>query len=136
MASKKLVKAFIAGMALPAFVIPIVYAFMFFQVRNPIARNALLFLPMFLPLAWGLANTLFVKLHNEAAGKNANNGLTITGACLGFLIAVFGVFIVRVPAVVFGKTDAWQYAPLIIVPIIYAILFRYVVKYLNKLVGV
>lgn len=135
MNTKKLVKAFIAGLTLPAIVLPIMYTLLYFNVRNVFTQHALQFIPMFLPLAWGAANLVFVYLHKETSTKGANGGLVVTGACLGFLVAVFGVFIAHVPAMLFGKGHL-QYLPLLIVPVVYAVLFRYVVKWLNKLIGV
>lgn len=136
MTFKKLVKAFIAGMAFPAFVLPIAYTILYFNLHTTITRHALQFAPMFLPLVWGLANALFIKVQEEGSSKKANGGLIITGACLGFLVAVFGIFVAHIPTEIFGSPSNMQYAPLVIVPIIYAIIFRYIVKWLNKLVGV
>lgn len=137
MKSKKFVKAFIAGMALPAVVLPIIYTLLYFNVRGLITARTLQFVPMFLPLAWGLANALCVKVQEDLKPRSINNSLLITGACLGFLVAVFGIFIAHIPTRVFGPNiDSLQFLPLILVPIIYALLFRYVVKWLNKLVGV
>lgn len=136
MNTKKLVKAFIAGMTLPAVLLPIIYTLLFFEVHNVFTKHALQFIPMFLPLIWGLANVVFIRMQKESSNKGTNSGLIVTGACLGFLVAVFGVFIAHIPNAIFGKGTNMQYVPLIIVPIIYAILFRYVVKWLNKLLGV
>ncbi len=135
MNSKRIVKAFIAGLTLPAVVLPIMYTLLYFNVRNIFTQHALQFIPMFLPLAWGVANLVFAHLNKETHTKGANSGLVITGACLGFLVAVFGVFIAHVPSILFGKGQ-YQYLPLLIVPVVYAILFRYVVKWFNKLIAV
>lgn len=137
MTVKKFVRAFIAGMALPAVVLPIAYTILYFNVRSPITTHTLQFIPMFLPLAWGLANAIYAKMLEESSPKKANGGLVVTGACLGFLVAVFGVFVIHAPTAVFGeKVFNYQYLPLIVLPIVYAILWRYIVKWLNKLVGV
>lgn len=136
MTLKKFVKAFIAGMALPAIFLPLAYTILYFYVHGPFAAHALQFIPMFLPLAWGLANAIYIKLQEESSPKGVNSGLIVTGACLGFLVAVFGVFIIHVPSMVFGHASSLQYLPLVLVPIIYAILWRYVVKWINKLLGV
>ncbi len=136
MNNKKLVKAFIAGMVLPAFLLPILYTLLYFNVRNVVTQHALQFIPMFLPLAWGLANTLFIHLHKDTSTRGMNTGLIVTGVCLGFLVAVFGVFIAHVPTMLLGKGTHLQYLPLLVVPVLYALLFRYVVKWLNKLLAV
>lgn len=136
MTSKKLIKAFIAGMAFPAFALPIIYTLMFFKLHSVLTRHMIQFIPMFLPLVWGLANCIFVKMHKPSAHKRVNRELMATGASLGFLVAVFGVFVARIPAMMLERGSEWQYAPLIIVPILYALFFRYIVKWLNKLLEV
>lgn len=135
MNTKKLVKAFIAGLTLPAVVLPIMYTLLEFNVRNVFPQHTYHFIPMFLPLAWGLANAIFIYLHKEGSSKGVNGGLIVTGACLGFLVAAF-VVMTRVPEMVFGRGSNLQYLPLIVAPVVYAILFRFVVKWLNKLIGV
>ncbi len=135
MNTKKIVKGFIAGMALPAVILPIIDTLLQLKMPN-ITKSSVQFLPIYLPIAWGLANVIFLSMHKGSGSKTLNHGLVITGLCLGFLVAVYGVFILNVPTQVFGKGTNIEYAPLILVPIIYAILFRYVVKWLNKLVGV
>lgn len=135
MTSKKFVKAFIAGLALPAIILPVLYTLLYFNVRNALTHHALQFLPMFLPLAWGLANALFIRAHEKGSAKTVNRGLIVTGAILGFLVALFGVYVAHVPEVILGKLNHVEYAPLVVLPILYAILFRYVVKWINKEVG-
>ncbi len=135
MNSKRLLKAFIAGLTFPAVVLPLVYTMLYFNVRVVYTQHFLQFIPLFLPLTWGIANALFFYMHKGSSPRSTNNGLIVTGACLGFLVAVFGVFIAQVPAMLFGKGNL-IFAPLFIVPAIYAFLFRYVVKWLNKLIGV
>lgn len=136
MTGKKFVKAFIAGMALPAAVLPIAYTLLYLNFRSPLTAHALQFIPMFLPLVWGLANAIYVKLQEDSSPKKANGALIVTGACLGFLVAVFAIFIVHAPTMMLGRSSGLQYLPLIIVPVIYAVLWRYVVKWINKLLGV
>ncbi|HSX19839.1 MAG TPA: hypothetical protein VLG38_01795 [Gammaproteobacteria bacterium] len=136
MTSKKFVKAFIAGMSLPAVILPIVFTLLYLNVHAIVMQRALEFIPMYLPLVWGFANALFVKFNNDATGKKANKGLIITGLVLGLLVAIFGVFIAHIPMRVFGNSmQEMQYAPLVVIPVVYAILFRYVVRWLNKVVG-
>jgi hypothetical protein len=136
MTSKKFVKAFIAGMALPAVLLPIAYTMLYLNIHSVVTQHTLQFIPMYLPLAWGVANAIFFAMQGEGSTKNANSGLIVTGACLGFLVAVFGVFVAHIPTMVFGNLRDMQYAPLVVVPVVYAILFRYVVKWINKTVGV
>jgi hypothetical protein len=135
MTAKKFVKAFIAGMALPAVFLPIAYSVLFVNEHHALMIHPIQFIPMYLPLAWGLANAMYVQLHG-APGKHVNRGLWITGICLGFVVAVYGVFVMHLPTIIFGVVHGYDYAPLIILPVVYGLLFRYVVKWLNKTLAV
>lgn len=137
MARKKLIKAFIAGMAFPAVFLPLAYTLLFFIENHSIQQHPIQFIPMYLPLLWGIANAIFIQLHDDNNNKsNRNSGLWVTGAILGFVVAVFGVFIVHIPTMIFGDMHGFEFAPLIVLPIVYGLLFRYVVKWLNKTLAV
>jgi hypothetical protein len=124
-------KAFIAGLAFPATVFPIIYS----VILSVEALSPLRMLPLyFIPLAWGIWNVLYFAVGKRCPIKNQNYRLWATGAILGFLLALFVVFIFRIP-ILFGFSGIVQYAPLIMITIIYSIIWRYVVKYLNGLLG-
>ena len=61
-----------------------------------------------------------------------NMRLLVTGAVLGLLVALCGVFWLDLPTLL-GMPSTIRYLPLFIAPIIYAILWRYGVKPLNNL---
>lgn len=136
MTVKKFVKAFIAGMALPAVFLPLAYTVLFWSEPQPLKAHPVQFLALYLPLVWGLANVVYVKLSEDSSAKNVNSGMWVTGACLGFIVAVLGVFMLHIPTMIFGEMHGFQFAPLIILPIVYGALFRYVVKWLNKVIAV
>lgn len=136
MARRKLIKAFIAGMALPAVFLPIAYTILFFAEHYSVQQQPLQFIPMYLPVIWGIANAVFIKLHDNKSKNNVNLGLWVTGTVLGFLVAIFGVYVINLPTMIFGELHGFEFAPLVIVPIVYGLLFRHVVKWLNKLLAV
>lgn len=134
MTSKKSIKAFVAGMAFPAIFLPLLYTFLFFTNQR-VAHIEIQFMPMYIPLVFGLANVLYVHM-TEGSQKNANVSLWFTGGCLGFIVAVIGVFVMHFPTMIFGVTHELQYLPLVVVPVVYGLIFRYIVKYFNKTLSV
>jgi len=136
MASKKFVKAFLAGIGFPAVFLPVAYTILFLLEFKSMKIHSLQFVPMYIPIVFGLANMLFIRLSDGIPAKKLDVALWTTGACLGFVVAMIGVFVLDVPTLIFGDARNIEYLPLIALPIIYGVIFRYVVKYLNKAVGV
>ena len=132
MASKKQVKGFIAGLAFPATVLPFAFTGLYFSQHGQLVTNTLQFVPMYLPIAWGVANTIYLACRNNSK-KTTNAGLWLTGIILGLLVAMYGVFVAHLPKDLFGSQGNSQFAPLIFIPIIYGVFFRYIVKWINKL---
>ena len=134
MANKKLIKAFVAGMAFPGVFLPLAYTVLFFMNHPP---PPVQFAPMYIQLAFGVANVLFNSMKEGSAQAKLNAGLWVTGISLGFVVAVIGVFILKFPILIFHITDpGLQLFPLIALPIIYGLIFRYIVKWLNKILAV
>ena len=131
----KHIKAFIAGLAFPATLLPIVYSVFYVSGLQSLRTYPLQFAPLFAPLIFGFWNVLYFMIGARCLGKNQNARLLATGACLGFLLADIGVFGLKLPGLLFGWSDARQYLPLIGAPILYALIWRYIVKYLNELAG-
>jgi hypothetical protein len=136
MTVKKFVKAFVSGMAFPAVFLPLAYTCLYLMQHRNLTEHPIQFIPMYLPLVWGLANVINLKVNDEARGKNINKGLWVTGLCLGFVVAAIGVFKMHIPTMIFGQMHGFEFAPLIVLPIVYGLLFRYVVKWLNKTIAV
>ncbi len=136
MSLKKFVKAFVAGMVFPGIFLPLAYTLLYVMDTRPIPTRTLEFVPMYLPIIWGFANAIFMHLHEGSSVKRLNAGLWVTGACLGFLVAVCGVFILNLPTIVFGELNGLEFVPLIILPVIYGAVFRYIVKWFNKMISV
>jgi len=129
------IKAFISGLAFPATILPIAYAILFFSGNLAVIHMPLYFFPLFLPLIFGVWNILYFAIGDRCPVKNRSLRLWVTGIILGFLVALFGVFVIGLPNLLFGFTGLLQYLPLIIAPIIYGLIWRYVVGNLNELVG-
>jgi hypothetical protein len=136
MTLKKLVKAFLAGMAFPALFLPLAYSVLFLLEPRVMRGHSLQFIPMYIPIIFGITNVLYIKMHDGSTGGNVNFSLWVTGACLGLIVALFGVFVLDVPALVFGLNHGLQYAPLVVLPLVYGLIFRFIVKWINKLLAI
>jgi hypothetical protein len=128
-----LLKAFVSGMILPSFLVPFVLVFfaLFLQRKDILG---VLFIHI-IPLFWGIWNVLYFALFRRIFTGNENTKLLMTGGLLGLIVAIIGVFWLHLPSLL-GLTGYEKYFPLIGVPIVYAILWRFVVKPLNALVGI
>lgn len=136
MTSKKFIRAFVAGMLFPAVFLPFAYTVLYFLELHTLPREPLQFIPMYIPLLFGITNLLYIRMSDGVPVQNANIGLWVSGAILGFFVAVFGVFVLHLPTIVFGFNNGMAMLPLIILPIIYGAIFRFIVKWLNKILAV
>ena len=93
-------------------------------------------MPLFLPVFFGIYNMLYVEVTKKAAEKKKNQALWIMGAGLGVVLAIIGVFFLQIPTLLFGIKGAQRFFPLIIIPLLYGLIWRYIVKYCNQLLGV
>ena len=129
-------KAFIAGLAFPAAAVPILYSIFYFADLGEIRNIPFQFFPLYLPIIFGLWNMIDHLIGKRCPIKNRNLHLWFNGILLGFILALVGVFIVHLPTLLFGLTGGWEYSPLIIIPILYGLIWRYIIKFLNDLLGV
>ncbi len=127
----KYLKAFIAGLIFPAALLPVVIFVISLSGKMDILEIAPIYMT---PWIWGIWNVLYFSIGERCPIKKPNLRLWTTGASLGFLLALFVVFVFKVPALLLGLKGCWQYFPLIVMPLVYSILWRYVVKHLNSLV--
>ena len=125
-----LLKAFIAGLVLPSVILPLLLC-----AALHLGKPEVLTIPFlhFIPLIWGMWNLLYFAVFKHFS-SNVNGRLLLTGAVLGLLIAVYGVFKLEIPTLV-GFPEGLYYLPLIVGPILYALLWRYILKPLNSFLG-
>jgi len=127
----KLLKAFMAGVALPVIVCPFILLTLIKTGNINILENTPLY---FVPLLWGIWNMLLVGIGDKCPIKNLNYRELVHGGTLGFILALLGLFVFNVDMALFGTAQP-AYWVLIAAPIVYAIVWRYVVHPLNKMVG-
>ncbi len=128
----KYIKMFIAGMIVPAVILPLL---LFLAVL--LGRSQILGIPFlhFIPLIWGVWNILYFTLFTKMLPEYPKTRLLLAGGVLGFLIAAYGVVWLNIPALL-GFPKSFYYLPLLLGPILYALLWLFVVKPLNRLLGV
>lgn len=127
----RFLKAFIAGLVFPAVLLPI-QLFLWYAYGDTVLLSQPILL--LLPIAWGLWNVLYFAVFKYILPFGMNEKLIVTGFVLGLLLAIYGVFVLNLPGLV-GVPSYLRFLPLILAPIIYAVIWRYVVKFLNEVVG-
>lgn len=122
-----------AGLTIPAVLMPFAYTILYKINVGQVQAEPFQFLPLFLPLVFGIWNVLYFSTLAKCPMKDRPQlRLWIWGAKLGLLVALLGVFVLHLPWHLFGITSSFKYAPLLIVPTVYGIIWRYGVGYLNK----
>lgn len=132
---KEVVKGLLAGMGFPALFLPIAYTVLYWFETQTLREYPLQFVPLYIPLIFGLTNLVYLSIRDKCPALDRKWQLWIVGGCLGFLVALIGVFGLHIPELVLGLSHGFKYLPLIGVPIIYGLIFRYIVNWLNELVG-
>jgi hypothetical protein len=125
------IKAFIAGIVLPSILLPFLLCFALVLGKPQILNIPFLH---FIPFIWGIWNVLYFAIFRRLLMANVNFRLLLTGALLGLLIAIYGVFSLHIPEII-GLSSSLYYLPLILGPLLYAILWRLVVGPLNSLLS-
>ena len=128
-------RAFIAGLAFPAVLLPVVYLILNQTGLMVAISLPLQFQPLFLPIIFGFWNVLYFAIGRRHPVKAKNSRLWVTGIILGLIVASFVVFVSDLPELIFGITGGSNYLPFIIAPIIYGLIWRYIVNSINNLVG-
>lgn len=123
------VKAFMAGVALPSLILPIILGIMLLLGKP---QAFAIPLPHFIPPLWGFWNILYFVVFKKIFPKDINTSYLLTGAILGLLVASYGVFYSHIPTLL-GWPESLHFLPLVIGPLLYAILWRFIVKPLNNL---
>ena len=125
-------KAFIAGITLPSVLVPI-----FLCIAHWMGKTQVLTVPFLhlIPVLWVVWNVIYFAGLKEVLPKDRNINLLLIGGILGLLIAAYGVFWLKIPLLL-GLSPSFFYLPLILAPILYALLWRYIVAPLNDLLQV
>lgn len=127
----KYIKAFIAGIVIPATILQLAVLLEWIIGWPPIQKS--LFFHQ-LPLIWAVWNVVYVAyLKNVWPGNSAVSYL-IHGAVLGLLLLI-PAFILAIPKAL-GFTGNEEFYPIGFVPIVYALIWAFLLRPLNKLFGI
>ncbi|MEX1013291.1 MAG: hypothetical protein WD595_07050 [Waddliaceae bacterium] len=126
------IRAFISGIVLPSILLPLILSVAVYLERPQLSE--VLFVH-YLPIIWGVWNIIYFAGLRESLPGSQDVKLMLTGLILGLLVAIVAVFFVDLPEAM-GLEGNAVYIPLVLGPILYAILWWLVVNPLNKIVGV
>jgi len=123
-------RAFIAGMILPAVLVPIIST-LGVLIGRPQMLTTLFF--HWIPIFWGIWNVLYFAVFQQMR-LDVNVRMLLTGMALGLLLGLTGTFGLHLPERI-GLRGHLRFLPLVVAPIAYALLWRYVVKEFNEMLG-
>lgn len=123
---------FIAGIAFPTILVPFLIS-----IGLLIGNHEFVTIPFlhFVPLIWGFWNIFYFVFLKKVLPGSSTVQLAITGALLGALIAILGVFWLKLPSLL-GMPKTLTYQPLAVGPILYIFIWLYIVTPLNNLLRV
>lgn len=126
-----LFRAFIAGLVIPSIILPIALC-----VAYSYGNTQLLEVPIvhWIPVIWGVWNALYFAICKDFLPGGLTIRHFLAGGSLGLLLAFYAVFWLHLPSLI-GLPEAYTYWPLLIAPIVYALVWAYLVHPLNKLLG-
>jgi hypothetical protein len=122
-------RAFISGIIIPSIFIPFGLTIWAILGHREVMNELFVH---WLPIIWGLWNVFYFAKLRDYLPVRQDLSLFLTGAILGILVSIIGVFIIGIPAMI----GIPNYFPLIFVPVLYGIVWLYLVKPLNNLLGV
>jgi hypothetical protein len=125
------VKMFIAGIAFPTVLLPFIMLFAW-----SLGYSEILTIPFihFIPLIWGIWNILYFVFFAKVLPGSFPVKLLLTGGILGLLIALYGVFGLHLPELL-DMPYSMDYLPLVIAPVLYALIWLFIVSPINHLLG-
>lgn len=129
MTGKIFLKAFISGISFPSVAIPISYLCLYYfsGVKATTITTSPLS-PIYMPLFFGVANVVYVRIHRSFPAKY-NDALLIA---IGLLLGVIVNFL-HITTLLQSLLVNLPISTNLSLPIIYALIFRFIVKPLNKL---
>lgn len=123
----KYLKAFVAGIVIPATILQIASLIEFFIGWPPITKSYFFHQ---LPIVWAVWNVLYVAYLVKIWPSNKTVSYLIHGAVLGILLLI-PAFLLAIPKAL-GFSGDTHYLPVVLVPVIYALIWAFGVKPLNS----
>ncbi len=114
-----LFKAFVVGTIVPTIVLPIILLTAI-NAGKPELLGA--FFLHLIPVIWGIWNVI--------AHKFLTYRPYVAGGILGLIVACIGIFCTNIPEIL--DLGAFMYWPLVIAPVVYALIWNFIVAPLNR----
>lgn len=130
---KNYLKAFVVTSSLVVVIFPAFVYFFFSRTVNPDSTYLLMDMN-FMGLAFmlGIFNMIYYSVKDKFFSNNATLRYLIFGLIQGLILASLGGFVFEIPELLQLPLE-YQYLPLIVAPIIYALLWLLVIRPLNLL---
>jgi len=128
-------RAFFVGSSFPVLIWPFLYLGLSFTF-NPTAPFAMGIVPITLPIVLGIANMIYVFTEEKWSSDFGNKRLWIFGAVYGLLLSLYANFVSNLPRDLFLLTGPVQYLTIPFAIVVYSLIWRFIIKYLNKVVGI
>jgi len=128
----RFLKAYIVGMFFPALIIPIIYLIPLWFHYEPFVNHPFQLLALSISVIWGIWNGLTIIIGMKFPGKSWAFKSAIFGVVLGLFAGIISVTVFPVFKYIFNFEGYLNYSSLIILPIVYAFLWRFIVNNLNR----
>jgi hypothetical protein len=131
----KYIRAFIAGSSFPV----LFAVFLFYLVGGLILNPGNVFdyrMMVALPIIYGLFNVGYFLVFDKLKIKSNDKKLLYAGALLGLCLVLFSNFVYGGPMKLFGISGKIQYVTIPLAVVAYALVWRYILKYMNSLMKV
>lgn len=136
MSFRNTVKAMMSGMWFPGFFLPIAYSCMYYFHQEALQANPIQFAPLWIPVAFGVMNIFASACCKGCQACQCASRMWFAGILLGLAVAHVGIQYLNIPGVVLHLEGNYQYAPYVVLPIIYGIIFRYIVNWSNRIINI
>jgi len=84
----------------------------------------------------GVANVLYIFAEKNWQSNFSNGRLWLFGALYGLFLSIYGTFVSNLPTDLFLLSGLWQYLTIPAATFVYALIWRYIIKHLNRMVGI
>lgn len=134
--AEKFLKAFLVGSSITVFLVPLLGYWSFAVLANPETSYSVATIPVTYPIVIGLLNVLYQFLKPLLPFKSSGNNYLFIGLVYGIILSLIGKFVMDFPTQELETPEQLQYLVFIFAPIAYALVFRWIIKPLNQMLGV
>ncbi len=126
---RKIALAFVVGSSFPVVLWPFLYHGLPF-LYNGLSESGFLGTALGFPIVMGLLNVLFLAIQ-RGLPFSENMNYWLYGAVQGFLFSLYGNFVLHLPTEHFLFEGTVQYITIPFATIVYALIWRYIIRNLN-----